>query len=121
MKMKGAWLLLSSLMFSYQALASNDVYGSVSEMITRSGGDGDTLLYFRLNVDTASSQFEDCVVDSGSLVWEVDLSSPVADIQYDILKRSYIEQRSVRVIGYDDVCANGQAYSDKIFELSPQS
>lgn len=101
------------------ANAANDVYGTVSELITRSGENGDNLVYFRLNVMSDYSSFESCVSDGDNLVWEMDLTSPVADYQYDIIKTSYAEQLPVRVIGDEAVCSDNEAYSDRIFELSP--
>lgn len=108
-------------LISLSASAANDVYGTVSELITRSGENGDNSIYFRLNVIKEDSTFESCVVDGRTMTWELDLSSPVSEYQYDIIKTSYIEQLPVRIIGYDNLCSNGYVYSDKIFELSPWS
>ncbi len=115
-------LVLGALsLLSVSANAANDVYGTVSELITRSGNNGDTSLYFRLNVISENSSFESCVVDGNTLTWTLDLSSPVATFQYDIIKKSFVDQLPVRIIGYDNVCDNGNTDSDKIFELSPWS
>jgi len=120
MKLKGLLLALASLASS-NALAANDAYGTVSELITRSGADGDNAIYFRLNVIQENSTFESCILDGGNLTWVLDLSSPVANYQYELLQKSYAEQLPVRLIGYDDVCDDGQTDTDKIFELSPWS
>lgn len=115
-------LVLGALsLLSVSANAANDVYGTVSELITRSGDNGDTSLYFRLNVISENSSFESCVVDGNTLTWALDLPSPVATFQYDIIKKSFVDQLPVRIIGYDNVCDNGNTDSDKIFELSPWS
>lgn len=103
----------------FAANAANDVYGVVSEIITRTGPNGDHQIYFRMEVDKAFSQFESCVADTEHMVWRIDVTSPVLDAQYDLIKKSYIKKKSLRVIGYDDVCDSGDVYSDKVFELSP--
>lgn len=110
-----AILLLASLPVN----AANDVYGTVSEIITRSTTGHENLLYFRLNVMESNSSFESCVVDGNRLTWMLALSTNVTDFQYDIIKKSYIEQLPVRITGHNDVCINGNTDSDKIFELSP--
>lgn len=115
-------LVLASLgLLSASVSAANDVYGTVSEFVMRSGENGDTSLYFRLDVISENSTFESCIVDGKTLTWHLDLSSPVANYQYDIIKSSYADKLPVRIIGHDTVCANGNTDSDKIFELSPWS
>jgi len=114
-------VLVSLTLLSASVSAANDVYGTVSELVMRSGDNGDTSLYLRLDVMSENSTFESCVIDGKTLTWHLDLSSPVANYQYDIVKTSYAEKLPVRIIGHDSVCENGNTDSDKIFELSPWS
>ena len=106
---------------SLSASAANDVYGTVSELITRSGDNSDNAIYFRMNVMTDYATFESCVVDGTSLVWYVDLNNPVTSYQYDLLLKSYTQKLPIRLTGQNNVCENGNTDSDKIFELSPWS
>ncbi|WP_462173464.1 hypothetical protein [Pseudoalteromonas xiamenensis] len=120
--MKTNALLLSVLtLLSSNAFAANDVYGTVSEVITRSGPNGDNALYFRLLPIENSAHFESCIVDGPSMTWHVSLESPVANYQYQLIMKSYTEQLPVRIIGQDDVCSQGNTSSDSVFELSPWS
>lgn len=120
MKLKTIALALAAFT-SINAYAINDVYGTVSELHLRSGTNGDNGIYVRINVIQDMSSFETCIVDGATMTWDVDVASPVFNQQYQLLQRSYSEQLPVRITGYDDVCANGSTYSDKIFELSPWS
>ncbi|NUZ09798.1 hypothetical protein HUZ36_03275 [Pseudoalteromonas sp. McH1-7] len=113
--------LTTLCLFSLSVSAANDVYGTVDQLITRSGANGDHAVYFRIEVMKEHSNFETCIANGDELTWQLDLSSPVAQYQFDILKKSYSERLPVRIIGHEDVCANGEAQSDKIFELSPWS
>lgn len=99
--------------------AANDVYGVVSQFITRSGPNNDHQVYFRMEVDKDYSSFEHCVEDRAHLIWTVDVESPVFDAQFDLLKQSYMNKQKLRVTGYSDVCDAGDVYSDKVYELSP--
>ena len=120
MKFKG--LLLTALtMTSMQSFAANDVYGHVSELIVRSGDNGDNAIYFRVDVMKDYSTFESCMVDAENMTWELDLSSPVLSQQYQLLQRSYSEKLALRIIGYNNVCDSESADSDKVFEVSPWS
>ncbi|WMN61373.1 hypothetical protein NI389_08330 [Pseudoalteromonas xiamenensis] len=115
-------LLLSMLaLLSNNAFAANDVYGTVSEVITRSGPNGDNALYFRIAPIENNAHFESCIVDGQSMTWHIDLDSAVANFQYQLIMKSYTEQLPVRVIGQDNVCSEGNTSSDSVFELSPWS
>lgn len=105
--------------YASTAFAANDVYGNVSEVVARSGDDSDNSVYIRLHIIEENSEIEACMLDANSIAWELDLTSPVAQYQYDILQKSYTEQLPVRIIGYDNVCDNGETNIDKIYELSP--
>ncbi|WP_144392576.1 hypothetical protein [Pleionea sediminis] len=114
--------LLASLVIastSVVASAENDVYGTVSELITRTGPNGDHQIYFRMDVNKSFSNFEDCAADRENLIWTLDVTSPVLSAQYDLIRKSYIKKRPLRVIGYPDFCESGDFYADKVFELSP--
>jgi hypothetical protein len=120
MKLKG--LLLAALsMSSMQSFAANDVYGHVSELIVRSGNEGDNAIYFRIDVIKENSTFETCIIDGNNMTWDLDLTSPVLNHQYQLIQRSYSEKLPLRIVGHKDVCANENVDSDKVFELSPWS
>ncbi|WP_199609586.1 hypothetical protein [Flocculibacter collagenilyticus] len=121
MKLTGALLILASAILPYQGNAANDVYGTVSQIITRSGDNGDTSIYFRMDVMKDNSSFENCVIDEDSLIWHLDLDSPVVKYQYELIEKSYSNKLPLRIVGHDNVCNKGRVYSDKVFELSPWS
>jgi len=106
---------------SLSVSAANDVYGTVSELVTRSGAEGDQSVYFRMNVITENSSFASCISDGNNLIWDLNLKSQVTKFQYDLLLKSYTQKLPIRIIGHDDVCENGNTSTDKVFELSPWS
>ncbi|WDE07583.1 hypothetical protein SG34_012245 [Thalassomonas viridans] len=118
MNFKGIALALAAFT-SVNAYAANTVYGTVSEINLRSGDNGDHAIYVRLDVMQENSTFESCIVDGGSMTWHLDLSSPVMAQQYQLLQRSHSEKLPVVLTGFENVCANGNTNTDKIFELSP--
>ncbi|MBQ4863881.1 hypothetical protein J8L98_19530 [Pseudoalteromonas sp. MMG013] len=119
MKLKALFLSLMTLT-TFAATATNDLTGTVSEMNIRSDKlNNDHIIYFRLNAHSTHSTFAKCVAKGASIVWELDLKSPVFQQQYDLLMRSYSEQLPVRVIGQDNVCNTHDTSSDQVFELSP--
>ncbi len=111
--------VLLSTSLSWSVSAENDVYGTVSEVVARSGESDDTSVYIRLDVIEENSVFADCVLDGATLAWELDLTSPVAQYQYGILQKSYLDKLPVRIVGQENICDNGDTNVDKIYELSP--
>ncbi|WP_440053931.1 hypothetical protein ACSLBF_13780 [Pseudoalteromonas sp. T1lg65] len=119
--MKAQLLLLALLAgTSLSAFAGNDVYGTVKNLNLRSDSAyNDHIVYVYLNVMKDQSSFAGCVANPESLVWNLDMSSPVAKYQYELLLTSYIEQLPLRITGQDDVCKNGPVEDDIMVEVSP--
>ena len=115
-------LLAGLSLVSFNSMAANDVYGTVSEITHRSqSAQQDHAVYVRLSVSQDATSVAECAQSPANLVWFLDLSSPVAQYQYDLLHTSYKEQLPVRVIGNPDVCADGPTDIDTIIEISPWS
>ncbi|MDP5214684.1 hypothetical protein ORJ66_16665 [Pseudoalteromonas tunicata] len=122
MKKTGIVMLLALTAASFQTFAANDVYGTVSEINHRSNSaQNDHSVYIRLALSEAATSTAQCAQSAANLIWHLDLTSPVANYQYELLKTSYKEQLPVRIIGQADVCANGPTDYDTIIEISPWS
>ena len=107
---------------SLHSVAANNVYGTVSEIHHRSNSaQQDHAVYVRFDISGDATSSAACAQSPASITWFLDLNSPIADYQYELLKTSYKDQLPVRVIGQADVCANGPTDSDTIIEISPWS
>ncbi|NOU50369.1 hypothetical protein HG263_07415 [Pseudoalteromonas sp. JBTF-M23] len=114
--LQGAFISL----LAFPSFAGNDVYAVVDELNIRShSSNNDHQIYFRAKSISDSSQYAPCIVDKASMVWRLDITSPVAKYQYELLLESYKHQRPVRLLGQSDVCAEQNIDSDVIFEISP--
>lgn len=107
------------MVITTQVSAANSAYGTVSELVIVSNSESDNSVYFRLNTMLEISEFEKCMQDPVTTSWHIDLSSPVADYQYQLLQSAYEKQLPVRVIGRADVCKNGETYYDTVSNLNP--
>jgi len=112
--------IAAAIIVSINAIAENTVYGSVSELITRSGDKtSGPSIYFRLNlINPESSTIESCMSEGDNITWYIDVSTPIIDIQYQMLKESYKNKTYLHLSGQDDVCANGDTSYDNVFEIS---
>ncbi|NRD75325.1 hypothetical protein HQQ94_19270 [Shewanella sp. VB17] len=123
MKIKITAALILASIVSVNASAANKVYGSVSELITRSGDkDSPAKIYFRLKlINPESSTVEKCMTNGADIDWNIDGSNPIINIQYQMLKESYENKTYLAVSGQNDVCEGGDKYYDNVFEMNTWS
>jgi hypothetical protein len=112
-------IMVMALTFSVNALAQNDLYGTVGDIFYRAGNNVNdpAQLYFRLNVTSGTT--ESCILNSSDITWHVDLDSKLSDKIISVLEKSREEAKEVRILGMHDVCSGGTTETDNVFEIIP--